>query len=93
MLADLGELFMRLESHKFSKLSFVLSQINKLLSSTIFIILIQNSRQCYSLFFIYYNFTFDDNKLCFVPVHDQLIPNAIIVISLHCVFDDDPMHI
>ena len=35
ILADLSEQFMRLESHKFSKLSFLLSQINKLLSSTI----------------------------------------------------------
>ena len=35
ILADLSEQFMRLESHKFSKLSFLLSQINILLSSTI----------------------------------------------------------
>jgi hypothetical protein len=35
ILADLSEQFMRLESPKFSKLSFSLSQINKLLSSTI----------------------------------------------------------
>jgi hypothetical protein len=36
ILADLSEQFMRLESQKFSKLSFLLSQINKLLSSTSF---------------------------------------------------------
>jgi hypothetical protein len=35
ILADLSEQFMRLKSPKFSKLSFLLSQINKLLSSTI----------------------------------------------------------